>query len=61
MNMNYHAVHHLWPSIPYHQLPAADRTIRERAGAAGLEWRRSYLGYFVRYALALPLEDCRKA
>ncbi len=30
LNMNYHAVHHLWPSIPYYNLPAADRLIRSR-------------------------------
>lgn len=26
-NMNYHAEHHAWPSIPWHQLPAANRLI----------------------------------
>jgi fatty acid desaturase len=60
MNMNYHAVHHLWPSIPYYQLPAADRAIRGKPEAAGLEWRRSYLAFLLRYAMALPLEDCRQ-
>jgi fatty acid desaturase len=59
MNMNYHAVHHLWPSIPYYQLPAADLLVRGRAQSTGLEWRRSYLGFLARYAHALPLSDCR--
>jgi fatty acid desaturase len=59
MNMNFHATHHLWPSIPYYNLPTADREVRALPGAAGLEWRRSYLGYLVRYWLALPLEECR--
>jgi fatty acid desaturase len=59
MNMNFHAVHHLWPSIPYYRLPEADREIRGQSGAAGLEWRRSYFGYLIRYWLALPLEECR--
>mgnify|MGYP001328502516 CR=1 FL=1 len=59
MNMNFHAVHHLWPSIPYYNLPVADREIRAHPAAAGLEWRRSYLGYLIRYWLALPLHDCR--
>jgi fatty acid desaturase len=58
-NMNYHAAHHLWPSIPYYNLPIADDDICRRAEAAGLEWRRSYFGYLFRYWLALPLEDCR--
>jgi fatty acid desaturase len=59
MNMNYHAAHHLWPSIPYHNLPVADREIRRLPAAAGLEWRRSYAGYLLRYWLALPREECR--
>ena len=28
-NMNYHAVHHLYPSIPFHQLPAAHAQLQE--------------------------------
>lgn len=60
MNMNYHAVHHLWPSIPYYHLPAADRAIRNKPEASGLEWRKSYLGFLLRYARALPLEECRE-
>lgn len=60
MNMNYHTAHHLWPSIPYYNLPTADREIRDQPGAAGLEWRRSYIGYLLRYWLVLPLHECRK-
>ena len=59
MNMNYHAAHHLWVSIPYYNLPIADAEMRRHPLAAELEWRRSYVGYLVRYALALPLEECR--
>ncbi|MGE0483831.1 MAG: fatty acid desaturase [Gammaproteobacteria bacterium] len=29
-NMNYHAEHHAWPSIPWHRLPAAHRAVRPR-------------------------------
>jgi fatty acid desaturase len=58
-HMNYHAAHHLWVSIPYYNLPAADAEMRAHPLAARLEWRRSYVGYLVRYALALPLEECR--
>lgn len=32
-NMNYHAEHHAWPSIPWHQLPAAHREIADRLEA----------------------------
>jgi len=59
MNMNFHAAHHLWTSIPYYNLAIADAEMRAHPLAAELEWRRSYIGYLVRYALALPLEECR--
>ncbi len=59
MNMNYHSAHHLWPSIPYYNLPVADTEIRSLPAARGMEWRRSYFGYLARYWLALPLEVCR--
>ena len=58
MNMNYHAIHHLWPSIPYYALPAANREVRA-ASAAVVEWRGSYFAYLLRYLRALPLEECR--
>jgi fatty acid desaturase len=59
-NMNYHTCHHLWPSIPYYNLPAADRLLRGRAQASDLEWRTSYLGYLKHYWNHLPLIECRK-
>jgi fatty acid desaturase len=60
MNMNCHTVHHLWPSIPYYNLPEADREIRQHPAARELEWRGSYLGYLNRYYRALPLYECRE-
>lgn len=59
MNMNFHTAHHLWVSIPYYNLPAADAEMRRHPLAQELEWRRSYVGYILRYALALPLDECR--
>ena len=59
MNMNFHAAHHLWVSIPYYNLPHADRLMREHPGSSALEWRRSYAGYLWRYMRAMPLEECR--
>jgi fatty acid desaturase len=58
MNMNYHAAHHLWPSIPYYNLPEADEILRRGSPSEGMEWRRSYLGYLWRYWLNLPLTPC---
>ncbi|MBI2801751.1 MAG: fatty acid desaturase [Gammaproteobacteria bacterium] len=29
-NMNYHAEHHAWPSIPWHQLPATHRLVSQQ-------------------------------
>jgi fatty acid desaturase len=60
MNMNYHAVHHLWPSIPYYNLPSADKEIRDLPEAAGLEWRNSYFHYLLIYWLALPIPGCTR-
>jgi len=55
-NMNLHSAHHLWPSIPYFNLPEADRLLREKIAGrqTGLKWRDSYLGYFVDYFRAMP-------
>jgi fatty acid desaturase len=60
MNMNYHAAHHLWPSIPYYNLPIADRELREHRGSSGLIWRGTYVGYLLRYFFALPLPECEQ-
>ena len=57
-NMNYHAAHHLWPSIPYYNLPGADQEIRNHPVAADLEWRRSYFGYLLHYFALIPFDDC---
>jgi fatty acid desaturase len=58
-NMNFHAAHHFWVSIPYYNLPIADAEMRRHPLASRLEWRHSYAAYLLRYALALPLEECR--
>ena len=63
MNMNYHIGHHLWPSVPYYNLPTLDRELRSAPESAreGLNWRGTYLGYLWRYYVALPLAECRKS
>jgi fatty acid desaturase len=60
MHMNLHVAHHLWVGIPYYHLPEADREMCLHPLSKELERRRSYLGYLLRYWLALPLEDCRR-
>lgn len=46
LNMNFHAAHHLWPSIPYYNLPNADRMMRDTSIAdEAILWRQSYVGY----------------
>jgi fatty acid desaturase len=59
MTMNFHAIHHLWPSIPYYRLPAAAREIRHSSESAALVWRGSYLAYLWQYWEALPLAECK--
>jgi fatty acid desaturase len=59
MNMNFHAIHHLWPSIPYYRLPTAARETREGPGPAGLVWRGTYLAYLWHYWESLPLVECK--
>jgi fatty acid desaturase len=59
MNMNLHTVHHLWPSIPYYNLPIADKEIRQMPASAALEWRGSYFAYLWRYTNTLPLAECQ--
>ena len=60
MHMNFHAAHHLWPSIPYYNLPLAEREMRELPASQLIEYRSSYCGYLWRYFSALPLTSCRK-
>ena len=58
MNMNHHAAHHLWVSIPYYNLPSATAEMMRHPEAASIEVRGSYLAYLARYALALPIDGC---
>jgi fatty acid desaturase len=51
-NMNYHAEHHLWPFVPYYNLPKLHALIGEQPR---VEVRRSYLAFLWRYFRALPL------
>lgn len=50
-NMNFHAAHHLWPSIPYYNLAKANKLLRSRTDASdkNLVWNKSYLGIIHRF------------
>jgi fatty acid desaturase len=52
MMMGYHAEHHLWPFVPYYNLPALHRLV---GPTPLIEVRRSYLGFLRDYARQLPL------
>ena len=52
MNNNFHAEHHLWPSVPYYNLPRLHRLIGSQPQ---IEWRRSYVGFLWRCYRRLPL------
>jgi fatty acid desaturase len=52
-NMNCHIAHHLWPGIPYYNLPIAEAKVREwdeNGGSNGkIIWRTSYVRYLFSY------------
>jgi fatty acid desaturase len=50
-NMNCHIAHHLWPAIPYYNLPEAERLVRLlRKDGGKLLWRNSYVAYIREYS-----------
>jgi fatty acid desaturase len=64
-NMNYHMPHHLWPGIPYYNLPSADALIRQsghvRGGEPRLIWRSSYINYLISYFIWRLRSDRRSS
>lgn len=57
-HMNHHIPHHLWPGIPYYNLPEADALIRRSPRLdETLVWRESYLRHLVAYWRWLGLAD----
>jgi fatty acid desaturase len=56
-NLPYHAEHHLFPSIPFHQLPAAHRWLRARLGFLASSYVRTNRELYVR----LPASRARRS
>ncbi len=49
-NMNHHIAHHLWPAIPYYQLPDVEKLLKSRIhNGADIQWRASYLQHVLNY------------
>ena len=44
-NKSYHAEHHLYPSIPFHRLPAAHVAVRSRLGVLQDGYARWHAGF----------------
>lgn len=49
MNMNHHVAHHIWPAIPYFNLPRATKLLESRLAQEGitLHKRSSYCNYLI--------------
>jgi fatty acid desaturase len=47
-NMSFHAEHHLYPSIPFHRLPAAHLAVRHRLGVIQPGYTRWHAGFLMR-------------
>jgi fatty acid desaturase len=53
-HMNYHAEHHLWPSIPHYNLSKAHEFVK---GRSEVTIRRSYLAFLWQVVRSLPLSN----
>ncbi len=51
-NMNYHAEHHLFPYVPYYNLPRLRTKLRSAEPAAFVQWRGTYVGFLRRFLAA---------
>lgn len=62
MNMNHHAAHHLWPSIPYYKLPVATELAIHRVrmqcpDAPPIEFKGRYIDHLCRHACNKPKQS----
>jgi fatty acid desaturase len=47
-NMPYHTEHHVWPAVPFHQLPALHRRMRAHLGVTAAGYAAFTKGYLAR-------------
>lgn len=50
-NMNFHAVHHIWPSIPYYNLKNAAKTLESKVEnfESNIKWMPSYTNIIIKF------------
>ena len=58
-NMNFHAIHHLWISIPYYNLQKTYNLLGKNPDW-NVENRKSYIGYLCKYWSLSPITNCQK-
>jgi fatty acid desaturase len=46
-NLNYHIVHHLYPGVPWYNLPALHRLLADEQATAGAQVYRSYTRFLI--------------
>lgn len=57
-NMNYHAEHHLWVGVPYHNLPKVHQAVKD---TPEITVRGSYLSFLFQVIKNLPLKVSKNA
>jgi fatty acid desaturase len=47
LNLNYHLEHHLFPQIPWYNLPRVHKLLQPNYESQGADVRRSYTAYLI--------------
>jgi fatty acid desaturase len=54
LNLNYHLEHHLFPGVPWYNLPRIHKLLKPMYESRGAEVRRSYIAYAIRCLMKIP-------
>jgi fatty acid desaturase len=60
-NLNYHLEHHLFPGIPWYNLPKAHQLLLPSYSRMGVHIQRSYLGYLIQALRGGPFQHIRES